>query len=74
MDFNNLQNFMSNQLPILLTAVAIILSIKSWKNQKWLELGSVLLFFVIIMSLTKGFTGIYNFFKAILAFFGINLG
>lgn len=62
MNTSSLQNFMHGDGTWVLTAIAVILAIKAWKNSSWLQLFSVVGFYSVIVSLTKG--------QQILSFFG----
>ena len=62
MNTSSLQNFLHGDGTWVLTAIAVLLAIKAWKNSSWLQLFSVVGFYSIIVSLTKG--------QQILSFFG----
>ncbi|MGQ7689877.1 TcpD family membrane protein, partial [Streptococcus suis] len=54
MNTSSLQQFLQGDGSWIITAVAILLAIKAWKNSSWLQLFSVIGFWGIIMSMTKG--------------------
>ncbi len=52
--FNGLSEFIKGDGLVALSVIAIILIIKAWKKSNWLEVGSVLGIYAIIVSLTNG--------------------
>ena len=54
MNTNSLQQFLQGDGAWLITFVAILLGLKAWRNSSWLQLFSVIGFWGIIMSMTKG--------------------
>ena len=54
MNTSSLQQFLEGDAAWIITAVAILLAIKAWKNSSWLQLFSVIVFWGIIVSMTKG--------------------
>ena len=54
MNTNSLQQFLHGDGAWLITFVAILLGLKAWRNSSWLQLFSVIGFWGIIMSMTKG--------------------
>ena len=54
MNTSNLQNFLQGDGAWILTTVAIFLGLKAWKHSSWISLFSVIGFWGIIMSMTKG--------------------
>ncbi|MFL4357272.1 hypothetical protein [Streptococcus uberis] len=54
MNTSSLQQFLQGDGAWIITAVAILLAIKAWKNSSWLQLFSVIGFWGIIVSMTKG--------------------
>ncbi|EFV96571.1 hypothetical protein HMPREF9171_1914 [Streptococcus agalactiae ATCC 13813] len=73
MNTSSLQNFMHGDGTWVLTAIAVILAIKAWKNSSWLQLFSVVGFYSVIVSLTKG-QQILSFFGWLLCLIGIETG
>ena len=53
MNTSSLQQFLQGDGAWIITAVAILLA-KAWKNSSWLQLFSVIGFWGIIVSMTKG--------------------
>lgn len=73
MSTDNLRAFMQGDGAWILTAIAILLAIKAWKNSSWIQLFSTIAFYAVIMSLTKG----QEILKAVgwfLRLFGIETG
>ncbi len=54
MTTEGLRSFLQGDFFWILTTIAVFLSIKCWKNSNWLQLFSVIGFYTIIVSLTKG--------------------
>ncbi len=54
MNTDNLRAFMQGDAVWILSAIAIILAIKAWRNSSWIQLFSILGFYAIIVGLTKG--------------------
>ena len=57
----------------ILTAIAVLLAIKAWRNSSWLQLFSVVGFYAVIVSIAKG----QDILKAVgwfLRLFGIESG
>lgn len=73
MNTSSLQNFMHGDGTWVLTAIAVILAIKAWKNSSWLQLFSIVGFYSVIVSLTKG-QQILSFFGWLLRLIGIETG
>ena len=72
MNFSNLEAFMRMELPILITALAIIFGIRFFRNQEWFKFASVLTFAAILIGITRG-GDIWSFLNSILRWFGLNL-
>lgn len=73
MSTDNLKNFLQGDGAYIITAIAILLALKAWKNSSWLQLFSVLGFWAVIISMTKG-QEILKFFGWFLRLFGIDTG
>lgn len=73
MNTSSLQSFMHGDGTWVLTAIAVILAIKAWKNSSWLQLFSVVGFYSVIVSLTKG-QQILSSFGWLLRLIGIETG
>ncbi len=73
MNTENLQNFLQNDAVWILGFIALLLSIKAWRNSSWIQLFSVVGFYAVIVSLTKG-QEILKAFGWFLRLFGIETG
>lgn len=73
MNTSSLQQFLQGDGAWIITAAAILLAIKAWKNSSWLQLFSVIGFWGIIMSMTKG-QQILSVIGWFLRLFGIETG
>lgn len=71
--FTGLSEFMKTDGQIGLSFVAVILLIGAWKKSSWTALGSILVFWGVIMSVING-TQILSTIGKILRFFGIETG
>ncbi|MDQ8759097.1 hypothetical protein [Streptococcus ruminantium] len=71
--FNGLSEFMNGDGLVALSAIAVILLIRSWRKSDWVELGTILVFYGIIVSVIKG-QAILSFIGAVLRWFGIETG
>lgn len=54
MKTDNLRTFLQGDGIWILTAFAVILAIKAWRNSSWIQLFYVVGFYAIIVSMTKG--------------------
>lgn len=54
MKTDNLRTFLQGDGIWILTAFAVILAIKAWRNSSWLQLFYVVGFYAIIVSMAKG--------------------
>ena len=73
MNTNNLRTFLQGDGIWILTAIAVLLAIKAWRNSSWLQLFSVVCFYAVIVSIAKG----QDILKAVgwfLRLFGIESG
>lgn len=73
MSTDNLKNFLQGDGAYIITAIAILLALKAWKNSSWIQLFSVLGFWAVIISMTKG-QEILKSFGWFLRLFGIDTG
>ena len=71
--FNGLSEFLNDDGLILLSTIAVILLIKAWKQSDWVQLGTALVFYGIIVSVIRG-QEILSFIGAVLRWFGIETG
>ncbi|HEL9639354.1 TPA: hypothetical protein U1C34_000424 [Streptococcus suis] len=71
--FEGLSEFLNGDGLIALSAVAVILLIRAWKKSDWVELGTVLVFYGIIVSVIKG-DAILSFIGVALRWFGVETG
>lgn len=71
--FEGLSEFLNGDGLIALSAVAVILLIRAWKKSDWVELGTVLVFYGIIVSVIKG-DAILSFIGIALRWFGVETG
>ncbi|MEI4353019.1 hypothetical protein V9Z49_06085 [Streptococcus suis] len=71
--FEGLSEFLNGDGLIALSAVAVILLIRAWKKSDWVELGTVLVFYGIIVSVIKG-NAILSFIGVALRWFGVETG
>ncbi|HEM3630751.1 TPA: hypothetical protein U1D13_000620 [Streptococcus suis] len=71
--FKGLSEFLNGDGLIALSAVAVILLIRAWKKSDWVELGTVLVFYGIIVSVIKG-DAILSFIGVALRWFGVETG
>ncbi|HHT7814586.1 TPA: hypothetical protein ACT2IF_001969 [Streptococcus suis] len=71
--FEGLSEFLNGDGLIALSAVAVILLIRAWKKSDWVELGTVLVFYGIIVSVIKG-DAILSFIGVVLRWFGVETG
>ena len=73
MNTDNLRTFLQGDGIWILTAIAVLLAIKAWRNSSWLQLFSVVGFYAVIVSIAKG----QDILKAVgwfLRLFGIESG
>ena len=73
MNTNNLRTFLQGDGLWILTAIAVLLAIKAWRNSSCLQLFSVVGFYAVIVSIAKG----QDILKAVgwfLRLFGIESG
>ena len=54
MNTDNLRTFLQGDGIWILTAIAVLLAIKAWRNSSWLQLFSVVGFYAVIVSIAKG--------------------
>ena len=54
MNTDNLRTFLQGDGIWILTAIAVLLVINAWRNSSWLQLFSVVGFYAVIVSITKG--------------------
>ena len=54
MNTDNLRTFLQGDWIWILTAIAVLLAIKAWRNSSWLQLFSVVGFYAVIVSIAKG--------------------
>ena len=54
MNTDNLRTFLQGDGIWILTAIAVLLAIKSCRNSSWLQLFSVVGFYAVIVSIAKG--------------------
>ena len=73
MNTGNLRTFLQGDAVWILGAIAVLLAIKAWRNSSWIQLLSVLRFYAVIVSLTKG-QDILKAFGWFLRLFGIETG
>ncbi|MCC9880518.1 hypothetical protein HK152_11980 [Streptococcus agalactiae] len=73
MTTDGLRQFLQGDFFWILTTIAVLLAIKCWRNSNWLQLFSVIGFYAIIVSLTKG-QQILSAFGWFLKLFGIETG
>lgn len=71
--FNGLSEFMKGDGLVALTAIAVILLIKTWQKSDWVKLGSTLVIYGIIVSVIQGQT-ILSFIGTALRWIGIETG
>ena len=53
MNTDNLRTFLQGDGIWILTAIAVLLAIKAWRNSSWLQLFSVVGFYAVIVSNRK---------------------
>lgn len=53
MNTDNLRSFLQGDGIWILTAIAVLLAIKAWRNSSWLQLFSVVGFYAVIVSIAK---------------------
>ena len=53
MNTNNLRTFLQGDGIWILTAIAVLLAIKAWRNSSWLQLFSVVGFYAVIVSIAE---------------------
>ncbi|MGT2755423.1 hypothetical protein [Streptococcus ovis] len=71
--FNGLSEFMKGDGTIAISAIAVILLLKTWKKSDWVGLGTTLVFWGIIMSVIQG-QQILSFVGKVLRWVGIETG
>lgn len=71
--FSGLSEFMNGDGLVALSAIAVILLVKAWKKSNWMEVGSILGIYGIIVSVIKG-QQILSFIGTVLRWFGIETG
>ncbi|MGT2907782.1 hypothetical protein [Streptococcus dentiloxodontae] len=54
MNTSLLQQFLQGDGAWLITAIAVILGLEAWRNSSWIQLFSVIGFWGVIISMTKG--------------------
>ena len=54
MNTDNLRTFLQGDGIWILTAIAVLLAIKAWRNSSWLQLFSVVVFYAVIVSIAIG--------------------
>ena len=54
MNTDNLRTFLQGDGIWILTAFAVTLAIKAWRNSSWIQLFYVVGFYAIIVSMAKG--------------------
>ena len=54
MNTENLRSFLQGDAVWILGAIAVLLAVKAWRNSSWIQLFSVVCFYAVIVSLTKG--------------------
>lgn len=54
MNTDNLRTFLQGDGIWILTAIAVILALRAWRNSSWIQLFSVIGFYGIIVSIVKG--------------------
>ena len=54
MNTDNLRTFLQGDGIWILTAIAVLLAIKAWRNSSWHQLFSVVGFYAVIVSIAKG--------------------
>ena len=54
MNTNNLRTFLQGDGIWILTAIAVLLAIKAWRNSSWLQLFSVVGFYTVIVGIESG--------------------
>lgn len=54
MNTDNLRTFLQGDGIWILTAIAVTLAIKAWRNSSWLQLFYVVGFYAVIVSMAKG--------------------
>ena len=73
MNTENLRSFLQGDAVWILGAIAVLLAVKAWRNSSWIQLFSVVCFYAVIVSLTKG-QEILKAFGWFLQLFGIETG
>ena len=73
MNTDNLRTFLQGDGIWILTAIAVLLAIKAWRNSSWLQLFSVVGFYAVIVSIAKG-QDILKVGGSLLRIFGIDSG
>ncbi|RSK13172.1 TcpD family membrane protein [Streptococcus gordonii] len=54
MKTDNLRIFLNDDGMSILSAIAVILALRAWRNSSWIQLFSVIGFYGIIASIAKG--------------------
>ena len=54
MNTDNLRTFLQGDGIWILTAIAVLLAFKAWRNSSWIQLFSEVGFYAVIVSIAKG--------------------